>query len=489
MKEPGIKKNFIYSMMYQILSLITPFITAPYVSRVLGAEGIGIQSYTASYQMYFSLFAALGTSEYGAREISRARDDDYLRSRIFWEIELLNIFTSGTSILAWVLFICFASKYRIYYMVLSLNLIAAMFDITWFFRGLEKFQVTIVRNMACKAGGIICIFIFVKSRDDLLIYIAINAVSVLVSSLSMWPCLKEYIVKIKWCELKVHRHLKETLVYFIPTIATSVYAVLDKTLIGLITQDGAENGYYQQADRMIGMAKGVTFTAINSVTGVRISYLFAHNRLDEIHKRIENTLQYIFFIGTGCAFGIMGTAHEFVPLFFGPGYDSVVYLLYILSPIIVIIGISNCIGSHYYTPSGRRMQSTRFLIAGAGLNLALNLWLIPKCSSYGAAAASVFAELLITVLYVRFSRDFVTIPLLVFCGGKKILAGFVMFVVVKLVGRVELNSVLVLFMQVASGVTVYIIVLLIFKDEWLKGFLTEERHKMLGGVEKWKKRS
>lgn len=298
MKEPSIKKNFIYSMFYQVFTLLMPFITAPYVSRVLGPEGIGIQSYTASYQVYFSLLAALGTSEYGAREISRVRNDRYLRSRIFWEITLLNVLTSAVSILAWGVFICFAAKYRIYYIVLTINLLAVMADISWLFRGLEEFQTVMVRNAACRTGGIICIFVFVKSRDYLLCYIVINALTVLASSLSMWPCLKKYIVKVSRGDLKIRRHLKETLIYFIPTVATSVYAVLDKTLIGLMTQDDAQNGYYQQADKIIGMAKGITFTAINSVTGVRVSYLFAEKRLDEIHQRIAYTLHYSRW--TGC---------------------------------------------------------------------------------------------------------------------------------------------------------------------------------------------
>ncbi len=489
MKEPSIKKNFIYSMFYQVFTLLMPFITAPYVSRVLGPEEIGIQSYTASYQVYFSLLAALGTSEYGAREISRVRNDRYLRSRIFWEITLLNVLTSAASILAWGVFIGFAAKYRIYYIVLTINLLAVMADISWLFRGLEEFQTVMVRNAACKTGGIICIFVFVKSRDNLLCYIVINALTVLASSLSMWPCLKKYIVKVSRGDLKIRRHLKETLIYFIPTVATSVYAVLDKTLIGLMTQDDAQNGYYQQADKIIGMAKGITFTAINSVTGVRISYLFAEKRLDEIHQRIAYTLHYIFFIGTGCTLGIMGIAPEFVPVFFGPGYSSVVSLLYILSPVIVIIGISNCISSHYYTPSGRRVQSTRFLIAGAGVNLLLNLLLIPDYHSCGAAVASICAELLITVLYVRYSNSFVTVRLLFQCGGKNLLAGIVMYGAVRLAAGAEMNAFLRLFWQAGTGCAVYILVLLLLKEEWIMGIISEWFYKISGGVEKWKKRN
>lgn len=136
---------------------------------------------------------------------------------------------------------------------------------------------------------------------------------------------------------------------------------------------------------------------------IRHAYLFAEKRFDEIHKKIAISFNYIFFMGFGCCFGIMGVAKTFVPFFFGPGYDQVVGLLYLFSPIIVIIGISNCLGSQYYTPCGKRKESTNYLIAGSVVNLILNLLMIPRFGAEGAAIASVIAETVVSVLYVKFS--------------------------------------------------------------------------------------
>ena len=311
MKEPSIKKNFVYSTAYQILNVITPFITAPYVSRVLGAEGIGIQSYTASVQYIFLLIASLGTLSYGSREISMHRDDVNERSKLFWEIELMVICTTGLALFGWVFLCLFSPRYKIFYCVLSIGIFANMFDITWFFNGIEQFKLTVIRNSAFKIIGIVLLFAFIKSKDDLLLYIFITAVTSLLSNMSLWPYMKCYIVKVDFRKLSFRRHFKETLVYFIPTIATSVYTVLDKTLLGLITSDVAQNGYYQQAEKIINLAKSVVFTAINSVVGVRNAYLFAEKRFDEIHKKIEISFNYIFFMGFGCCFGIMGVAKTF----------------------------------------------------------------------------------------------------------------------------------------------------------------------------------
>ena len=273
-------------------------------------------------------------------------------------------------------------------------------------------------------------------------------------------------VKIK--DLNITRHFRETLIYFIPTIATSVYTVLDKTLLGLITNDAAQNGYYQQAEKIINLAKGIVFAAINAVVGVRNSFLFAEGRFSEIRQKIETSFNFIFFMGFASCFGIMGVAKSFVPIFFGKGYEPVIQLLYVFSPIIVIIGISNCLGSQYYTPCGRRKESTNYLIIGSIVNLILNLFLIPKFGANGAAVASVIAESVISILYVTFSRGYGNVKVLMKTGGKKLIAGIVMFFVVYEMNNIRINIFVLLCLQVVLGASVYIVLLLLLKDKWIQ---------------------
>lgn len=468
MKEPSIKKNFIYSTAYQILTVITPFITAPYLSRVLGAEGIGIQSYTGSIQSIFLLFATLGTSSYGSREISIHRDNVLERSKIFWEIELMVVCTTSAALVGWLVLCLFTTEYRVFYCVLSIGVLANMFDIAWFFNGIEQFRLTVIRNSIFKILGIILMFLLIKNEGDLLLYIFILAVTTMLSNLSLWPYMRSYLVHVDYKGLRIGRHFKETLIYFVPTIATSVYTILDKTLLGLITSDATQNGYYQQAEKIINLAKSIVFTAINSVVGVRNAFLFTENRFDEIHRKIEISFNFIFFMGFACCFGVMGVAKTFVPVFFGPGYDQVVGLLYVFSPIIVIIGISNCLGSQYYTPCGKRKESTRYLIAGSLVNLCLNLLFIPKYGAVGAAVASVIAETVVTVLYIHFSCGYGNLCLLVKTGGKKMVAGVVMFCIVYVMNTLEMNSIALLALQVVAGALTYGGILLLLRDQWIK---------------------
>ena len=185
-KEPSLKKNIAISTLYQILLVILPMITAPYIARVLGPDQSGVYDFTNSIQTYFAMFAALGTASYGAREIARVRNDEKQRSVLFWEIELMTVMTSAACILVWFVFILFAKQYKVIYLVLTMGLFSTMFDISWFFAGMEQFTYTVSKNAVCKLAGVILMFLFVKRPEDLLLYIIIITASTMLGNLSMW---------------------------------------------------------------------------------------------------------------------------------------------------------------------------------------------------------------------------------------------------------------------------------------------------------------
>lgn len=467
MKKPSIQMNIILSTLYQVLTMITPLITAPYTARVLGAEGVGINSFTTSVQTYFLLLAALGTFTYGTREIARSRDDKKKRSQLFWEIELLTVFTTVICLLGWGVVIALGGENRLYYAILSINLVAALFEISWFFAGMERFDYTVTINTVLRMLTIACIFLFVKTPDHLGRFMAIFAVGTLLGNLSMWVFLPKYVGKPDFKNLHIWKHFKSTLIYFVPTIATSVYTVLDKTLIGMITQDNAQNGYYEQATKIINMAKSVAFVAINNVLTSRMSYLYAAQKKEEIQKQKTLSMEYITFMCVGLTFGIWAVAPRFVAAFFGPEYSPVVPLLRIFSPIILIIGVSNCIASHYFTPMGLQKQNASFLIVGAVVNLALNLILIPSTGGWGAAAASVVAELVITVLYLVYGKSFITLRQTWGFLWKKLVAALAMVAVISLMDGLFTRPVIATTCEVVAGVGVYCVVLLILRDQSL----------------------
>ena len=205
--QPSLKKNIAISTLYQILLIILPIVTAPYIARVLGPDQSGVYDYTTSIMTYFAMFAALGTASYGVREIARVRDDAAMRSKLFWEIELMTVMTSSVCIVVWFIFIALTPQYKTIYLVLTMGLLSTMFDISWFFAGMEQFKYTVTKNAACKLIGVILMFLFVKKQEDLLLYVIIIISSTMIGNLSMWLYVPRFVEKVDFRTFTFRKHL------------------------------------------------------------------------------------------------------------------------------------------------------------------------------------------------------------------------------------------------------------------------------------------
>ena len=478
---PSIRRNFVYKLLYEILALAAPLITAPYVSRVLGAEGVGIYSYSQSCIAYFTMFAVLGTNIYGMREIARCRDDKTVYSKTFWEIEILTVITSTVCVILWVGITIQSTEYKPYFLALVPTLFASMFDISWFYTGQEAVGYTVFWNAICKIAGVVLIFSFIKSKDDVVAYIMLNSLILMFGNLSMWIFLPKFLVRVSVKSLRIWHHFKETLIYFIPTIATSIYTVLDKTLIGLITNDAYQNGFYEQATKIINIAKTASFVALNSVMGARLAYLFAENKIEEAKSKIKTAMNMILLLTIGSMFGVVAIASDFVPVFFGEGYEPVIDLLYLMAPLIVIIGISNCIGTQYYTPIGKTKIASLYMIAGSVVNLILNILFIPVLGAKGAVIGSIGAEAVITMLFVHFDERYITWKYLLMIGYKKVIAGLLMLLMIRTMSlNLNLSGIVLMCVQVIVGILTYFLMLLLLRDSMIQRFVTELLNRMKG---------
>ena len=464
MEKPSIKKNYIYRLIYEALSLALPFITVPYISRVLEAKGVGRVSFAESVAAYFITFCALGKNTYGTRMIAVRRDDRKNCSKSFLEIELLSFICLLVLLIPWSILIFKAHENRTLYLAMTPCLIAAMLDISWFYTGMERMGIIAGISGSVKLAGVILMFVLVKSSGDVALYCLINSLVLLFSNLLMWLFLPKYLGR-PTGKLKPFSHLRESLVYFIPAVATSVYLVLDKTLIGLITKDEYQNGYYEQASKVINVGKVFAFLVFNSVMTARMSYMFSEKDHDKIKEMINASMDFILLFVYAAVFGLLGISHNLVPLLFGEGYEAVEGLIYLMLPLILIIAVSNCLESHYYVPSGQRAKSNRYLIAGAVLNLCLNLCLIPYFAAAGAVAASVAAELLITILYMSNCAGIYKPAQILASSFKRIAAGLCMAGIVYAAGMIPAAALPVLLIQLAAGVVSYMLILVIMKDK------------------------
>ena len=214
MATKSVVKNYIYNVLYKILVMIIPLITTPYLSRVLGAENIGIYSYTLSISTYFILFGSLGVAMYGQREIAYVQDDINKRSKCFYEIIFMRFITLGIALVIFYLTFCSNGQYSIYYKILTLEIIGNALDISWYFQGIEEFKKTVIRNTIVKLISVVCIFIFIKSCNDLNKYFIIYVLSTLLGNLSLWFYLPRYTIKFKLKFTSTSKQNKFKLVIF-----------------------------------------------------------------------------------------------------------------------------------------------------------------------------------------------------------------------------------------------------------------------------------
>lgn len=462
----SLKKNYIYNLTYQILVMIVPLITTPYLSRVLGAESIGIYSYTLSITTYFILFGSLGVAMYGQREIAYVQEDIEKRSKVFYEILLMRFTTLGISIIIFYITFAMKGQYSVYYKILLLEIIANALDISWFFQGIEEFKKTVIRNTIVKVVSVMCIFAFVKSSNDLNKYFLIYVLSTFLGNISLWMYMPKYIERISIKELQIFRHLKPTVGLFVPQVAVQIYTVLDKTMIGAIVEDKSEVGFYEQAQKMIKLLITIS-TSLGTVMVPRMANTFARGDKKKLIEYINMSFRFVLILVFPLMFGMVSIANKFVPIFYGSGYEKVIILINIIVPIVLAIGLSNVIGTQYLLPTKKQKEYTISVTAGAFVNFILNMIFIRLWKSVGASIATVIAEFTVTGAQFYMIRKEIKFVDIIKLMKNYVVSGLIMLCISVIIGKIINNNIVSITIQILVAVLVYFTVLIVLKDEMI----------------------
>lgn len=457
----SLKKNFVYSTLYQILSIILPLITSPYISRVLGPENVGIYSYTYSIANYFVLIAMLGFKNYGIRCVAKIRENKKELSREFWSIWGLQVITSTIMFIIYVIYLAiFHPKYWNIAVLQGIYVFSAMSDISWFFFGLEKFKITTIRNTVIRLIGVIAIFIFVRNKNDLTIYVFILSINILLTQLALWPFLRKEVILYKPSIREIFIHLKPCAILFLPVVAVSLYNIMDKIMLGSMSTM-RESGFYENTEKIVNIPFGV-ITAMGSVMLPRMTNVIAHKQYGESQKYIEISMNFVMFLSSAMAFGIAGIATVFSPVFFGKEFTECGILIRAITPIIVFKAWANVIRTQYLLPNEKDKDFIMSLFSGAIVNLIFNSLLIPKLGAMGAVLGTVAAEATVCIyqtvvvrkeLYFRkYFRDSVVY----------LLVGGFMYILVDQIGQKMGESILTLVVQIGAGAGTFICLCLIY---------------------------
>lgn len=396
----SLKKNLTYQSIYQILSVLIPLVTSPYLSRILGAEGLGIYSFNYSIVHYYMLFALLGISTYGMRAIAQSNTKEDV-SRCFINIYCIQIISSLVSLLAYLL-LCFTvdTPNRNVLFANTFYLFGELLNISWLYFGLEEYKPVVRRNIIIKFLTVVSIFVFIRKSSDLIKYILILSVGQLLSNIILWISVKKYISFIHPSFSDIKKHIRPTLILFVPVIASSVYHIIDKTMIGVLSDD-QNSGYYYNADKLLNIPLTV-LVGCSNVFLTRISSLINANRKDEIQNVQNDSIRIGMFFISAVSFGAILIGKDFVPWFFGQGFDPCVDLIKVFAIIVIFKTISIHVRSTFLIPYKQDKVYAIAVSFGAVIDIVANYILIKIYSmgAMGAALGTLIAEATVCVLQI-----------------------------------------------------------------------------------------
>lgn len=394
----SIQKNFIYNVLYQILLVILPLITAPYISRTLGATAVGIYSYTYSVAYYFLLVAMLGIGNHGNRSIAAVRDDRAKLNKTFSSIYSLQIITFSIAILAYVIyFLVIAKENRLIVLLQLIYVTSGLFDIGWLFFGLEQFKLTVARNTLIKISIVLLMLVFVRTPSDLWKYTLIMAAGTLLSQAYLWIYAKRYVTFVRCSFSEVASNIKPVLILFVPVLAYSIYKVMDKIMLGNMS-NYEQVGFYNNAEKIINIPMGI-ITALGTVMLPRMSNIVANGDKEKTNGYIRISIKLVTLLSSAIAFGLMGVSSVLSPVFFGEEFTACGDIIKLLSITVFFIAWANVIRTQYLIPNKRDSIYLTSTMVGAILNLIINWMLIPKYQAKGAAIGTIVAEF--SVMFIQ----------------------------------------------------------------------------------------
>ncbi|OOR99857.1 hypothetical protein B0187_03370 [Haemophilus paracuniculus] len=397
--------NYIYSFSNQIIGILVPFITIPYVSRILGAESLGIVSYTSSISTYFTLLASLGISIYGNRTIAYYKNDPKMLNKKFGEIVIIKLFSSILSLILFFIFINnFKSNYYEYFIIQAISIISVSLDISWFFIGLEEFKKSVLRNIFVKLSSCILIFLLVKNEQDLSLYIFILAISTFLGNISLWPYLSKYVKFPKLSEINLLEHISSLIAIFLSQLMSSTYMALNR----IILEDQStlsQIGFFDNADKFIRIVMTFIF-AIGAVIFPRVAYSYHINDLDNVRKYLKLTFDLVNLVSFPAALGLLLISKPFSILFFGDKFDGIDLVINILSFQLILMGISSVIGNQLLIAINKPMGITISLSIAIIISGLCSLYLIPQYGAIGASYSVLLGELSITIIQIIYTNRF-----------------------------------------------------------------------------------
>jgi len=466
MQHTSIKKNFVMNSLLTLSQIIFPIITFPYVSRVLLPEGTGKVAFASSVVTYFNMFAQLGIPTYGIRACAQCRDNREKLSVVTSELLFLNLFFSLLAIVTFVgsvLLIPRFSEETTLFFVMGTSILFNSIGMEWLYKGLEQYTYITWRSIFFKLISVAFMFLLVRSSNDYVLYGGVSIFAASASNVMNFFHARKY-VSFRMRSIYPWRHLKAVLVFFAMSVATTIYTNLDAVMLGFIASD-QDVGYYHAAVRIKTIL--VSFvTSLGAVLLPRASYYIEHEEKEEFLKISTKALYFVLFLALPLMLFFIIFAREGIYFLAGSAFEGAILPMQIIMPTLLFIGLSNILGIQMLVPLGKEKVVLYSEITGAITDFAINLLLIPKYKSAGAAVGTVFAEFIVLMVQGIYLKDLAKSILRDIAIWKMTLASCVAASISLFVKKVGLNSFLTLLLGGIIFFAIYFGLLLWMKEDF-----------------------
>lgn len=469
----SVTSNFAFNLTIQIITYLFPIILSPYLSRVLGSDGIGTNSYVISIVSVFSLIVNYGFLGYGTKRISECREDKIKVNNTFWSVFFAKLILFLCSIIVYLLltFVLWNnSSYFSLFIIYSSLLLANLLDLTFLFQGIENFKAVSLLNVIFRLASLCLIFVFVKSSSDLGKYACIYSFQLIGVALFSWIFALKYISKPGFKDIHVLISIKEALFYFLPTISVTISSLIDKTMLGSIIST-TEVGYYEEASKIVTLVVGL-ICSLAPVLLTRISYLYSKNSTKEILLKINQMFSAFFDMSLPAICGLYIIGRNFMPAYFGEEFSASVPILFVLLPTIFTTSFTNLLCNCYFAPKGKIKTMTVFYCISSVLNIVLNSFLIIFLKGVGAAIGTLSSDALMAIFTFIGSRKDIDYKSVFHEIIKPFGSSLIMTVVLLILDFLvfplfSLNRILIVILEIIIGAFIYFVCLLVFKEQTL----------------------
>lgn len=470
-KTESLSKNYFFNILMQGLNMLFPFITIPYVTRVLGPENLGRINFANSIVQYFLLFAALGIPIYAIREIARVRDDSKKIKTVFFEIFLIQ---SILTIISLTFYLLLVTKVDILqedekiFLFLGLQIVSNALDCTWFIKAVEKYRYLAMSIFFSKLINIVLIFLFLENGEQYELYALFIGISfftnIFINFIISLYILRQFStgqgIKIKSDNLK--SHFQGLVFFFFSLLSIKVYTLVDQTMLGVLSSSEAV-GYYSMGMMLIKVI--LTFiTSMSLVMLPRISNAVNNQQIEQVKGYISISIKAIFLLAIPTIFGIQVIGKEIITVFLGNEFKESIIIFKSLSILLLIIGINNVFVMQILTPLGKEKRVALFLALAAVTNFLLNLMLIPSYSYYGAILATIATELIVVLLLYKEVKKIMGNLVYLIEAWKYFLASFMFLLLITVMKKYITTPVYILVFSVLGSSLVYFVSLIILKE-------------------------